>query len=194
MSEPKNGKQKSLEITIFCISIAVVTVILCLLFSGKETRTSSNNIYSTKILYCVNNNPEDSFFTDSNAINNKHEIKVTYKDDKPDKVSYTYTGKFNTSTKADNSNATLHAKYNKYMAEYDLSPTILSPTFSVVESKLKINLFTDISNINNKTGKLFFLNLDEISSLTSESADKLKDIYSDKNFSCEINNSQKEEE
>ena len=193
MSDSDN-KQRYLGVAVLCALIATVAVILCLLFSSKETRISNNNnTYSTETLYCIINNPEDAFFADSNTINNKHEIKVTYKDKKPDKASYIYTGIFNSSTNADHSNAILHAKYNTYMADYNLSPAILGPTFSVVESKLKINLYTDTSNITSETGKLFFLSPDETSTLIEKPAEQLKNIYSNKQFSCNIYNNQEEE-
>ena len=196
MSERDNSRQKYLGIAAAFVVVAIFAAILYLLFKGDEEYTSvdNDNIYSTEILYCEASVLEDPFFSASGEISSSHEIKVIYSQGKANKVSYTYVGNFYSEDDANGVNADLHAKYNKYMARYNLSPTILGPTFSVIGTKFKVNLYTDIINIDGMTGVLFFLNPDEAVRMASESSEILKLVYSEKGFDCKINNKQKEED
>ena len=187
MSESNRKKQQTLYIGVLICILVAVAVILCLLFTGRETRTSDNgNVYSTDILDCESTEPEGAFFVAENAVDNKHEIKVTYQNEKPSKISYTLTGNYSTERAADQTIASLHAKYNKYMAQYDLDPEILGPVFSNVEEAFKINLITDVDKINSATGMLFFLDSTETIKLKSYTNGDLEKIYETKGFSCKF--------
>lgn len=194
MSESKDKKQNHNKVIVFFILIAMIAIILYIFTNGRETHIkNSGNSYSIEILYCFNNNPAHSFFSDNNIIDNKHEIKITYRKNEANNISYTYTGVFSSKEKADNVNAILHAKYNTYMGQYNLSPTILGPVFSVVENKFKINLYASIDSINSIVSELFFLDSNEATKLKNESIDELKTLYINKGFQCKISNNQEEE-
>ena len=187
MSESNRKKQQALYIGVIICILVAVAAILCLLFTGKETRTSdSRNVYSTDMLSCKSTEPEGAFFVAENAVDNKHEIKVTYENEKPAKISYTLTGNQDTEKAAEQAIASLHAKYNKYMAQYSLDPEALEPIFSDVKEAFKISLIADVDKINTATGALFFLDSTETLKLKNHANGDLEKIYETKGFSCEF--------
>lgn len=187
MSESKRKKQHSLYIGIIVCILVAVAAILCLLFTGKETYVSEgDNIESVDALYCRASEQEDSFFGKENVINDKHEIKITQRQDEIDKISYTYIGYYGSEKEAKDANAVLHAKFNNYMGEHNLEPSVLGPVFSVVKDNLRINLMTEISNINEAIGKLFFLDPAGINSVRNNKLESLKKLYSSQGFVCKI--------
>ncbi|MBQ9485078.1 hypothetical protein IJU85_03200 [Candidatus Saccharibacteria bacterium] len=194
MSE-SNNNAKYYKYSIGCLIITIIAVVLYLLFNNKTIYKPAEDDDSKLIgtLYCSSDNLDNSFFRMDNAINNNHEIKAIYRQQKIDKISYTYTGIFRTEAEADNSDAVLHAKYNKYMAQYDYNPELLAPTFSVIGTKYKVVLYTDFSDIDGAVSGLFFLEPDEISNVADGSVEYLGEIYSRKGLNCEVNNKQKEE-
>ena len=62
----------------------------------------------------------------------------------------------------------------------------LYPTFSVVENRLKISLYTEYRKLNTMNAILFFINADEYQGLGDYSVDDLKNLYENKGFSCEM--------
>ena len=186
MTESKRNKQKLWYAgAVICVMVAMAAV-LCLLFNGKETKISDNSgNNSISVLDCKASSPVvESFFEAKDAINNEHEIKITYQGNRVDKVSYTYTADFPSGKEADEANAVLHAKYNNYMAQYSLDPAKLGPTFTVVDNNFKINLFTDMSKIDPAMMGLFFLDNEDIGLLESGKIESLKKIYFQKGFNC----------
>lgn len=186
MSEFKKDKQKLLYVGVGVCLLAAVAAILCLLFSSKETKISDNDGNSSiSVLDCKVSDPTvESFFESKDAINNEHEIKITYRGDEVDKISYTYVADFASEKDADEANATLHAKYNKYMAQYSLEPAKLGPTFTVVNSSFKVNLFADTSKINFAVAGLFFLDTGDIELLEGGKIEDLRKVYFQKGFNC----------
>ena len=187
MSESNTRRQQILYIGIVVAIVIALIAILCLLFNGNRTYTSDNGTsYSISVLHCEASDIDGAFFAPDNTINNKHEIKITYQQDTVNKISYTYKSDYQTTASADNVNAVLHAKYNKYMAQYDLDPMTLNPIFSVIDNKLSINLLSEVSDINTPIGVLFFLDSNEVTQITHTSLDSLSKVYTQKGFVCKI--------
>ncbi|MCR5700086.1 MAG: hypothetical protein K6G49_01470 [Candidatus Saccharibacteria bacterium] len=187
MSESKSKKQQYLYIGIIVCIVVAVAAILCLLFTSKETKISDNGkVHSIDILNCQATGPEGAFFVAENAVDNKHEIKVTFQNEKPTKISYTLTGDQSTAGATDQTIATLHAKYNIYMGQYGLDPETLEPIFSNVDEAFKISLITDVDKISSATGALFFLDANEATKLKNYASEDLEKIYEARGFSCEF--------
>ena len=184
----KSGHTGLIVGVIVFLAVAVgVTMLLLQLFKGIETHEStSGGNESIGSLYCEATNPVDAFFTSTRAQNTKHEIKITFRGDTADKISYTYTGTYETEALAEQDNATLHANYNIYMGEHKVSAESLTPAFSTIENMMRISLFTKQSAINSATANLFFLGPDEYGNLKNYSGNTIQSIYKNQGFSCEF--------
>ena len=185
----KNKKMASLiatGIVIIAVSIGLGAAVF-MLFRGEETHISTNTAETIiKSLVCNAANPKNPFFISETAENYNHEIKVTYRGETADKISYMYDGVYVSNSVADTAGASLHADYNIYMGENGVYQESLYPTFSVVDNKLKVSLYADYKKLNSVTAKLFFINAEEFHDLDNYSAEELSNLYAEKGFSCEI--------
>ncbi len=194
MSDSKSNWQKHKNSVIVCFFITIIAFVSCLFFIGEETYTESKQVYSIEVLQCLSSNPINSFFGYSDSVNSKHEIKITYRQDEPDKISYSYNNILSSEEDAQHVDAVLHAKYNNYMGEHKLNLSTLGPIFMVVENKFKINFYTKFSNINAINGVVFFLSPEEVVNVANNSIGKTKELYTSKNFVCSIINNNEEED
>lgn len=195
MSNSESKKQRQPELVALVIIAMIFVVVLCLLFTNQEIHISNIGTEHTfNALYCTSFHYKNAFFAIDNEVNSKHEIKLIYQNEKAYKMSLTYTSDFETESSANNASAILHAKYNHYMGQRNLSPTILSPTFSVINNSLKINLFTDISNIDAITGSLFFLSPSEAIGISKRTPEEIQEFYAKKGFNCVITKQNSKEE
>ena len=185
----KKSKNKKIisSMATWIVAIAVsiaLSVAAFMLFGSKETHISASTTETTiKSLVCNSANPKNPFFISETAETNNHELKVTYRGETADKISYNYDGSYASNSVADTAGSSLHADYNIYMGENAES---LYPTFSVVENKLKISLYTEYRKLNTKNAILFFINADEYQGLGDYSVDDLKNLYEGQGFSCEM--------
>ena len=172
-------------IVAIAVSIAL-SVVAFMLFSSKETHILANTTETTiRSLVCSSADPKNPFFVSGTETNN-HELKVTYRGETADKISYNYDGSYASNSVADTAGSSLHADYNIYMGENGSYQDNLYPTFSVVDNKLKVSLYTEYGKINSVTAKLFFINAEEFHDLDNYSIEDLGNLYAEKGFSCEI--------
>ena len=173
---------------VIAIVVPIITLIgvgCYLLMRGTETRESNNNdSYSISALICEADSPIEAFFLTDVESSTLHTIKVTIKDDKPDKISYTYVGKFETEAIADKVESSFHANYNIDMGENGLDPESLTPSFAAVEKAVKINLYTTVDALNSTTEKFFFLTTGERRNIKNSSEKDIQKIYENVGFSC----------
>ena len=182
--QPKNNK-KWIRIILLALLVVVIVVIVVLLFRTNETYTSDGGT-SEKIdsLTCTASELEDPFFKPENDGELEHMIKATFKGGKLDKLSYSLEGKFSSDETAEYVEADLHADYNIYMGKNNLSQSMLNPSFSAVENRVKVSLLTDAKNLTNNTIVFFFLNMDEFQTVRRYSMRDLAKLYENKGFSC----------
>lgn len=188
----KKSKNKKIisSTTIWIVAIAVsiaLSVAAFMLFGSKETHISTSKTETTiKSLMCNSADPKNPFFVSETAETNNHVVKVTYRGEIADKISYNYDGSYTSSSVADTVGSSLHADYNIYMGKNGAYQESLYPTFSVVDNKLKVSLYTEYNKVNSVTAKLFFINAEEFHDLDNYSIEDLKNLYVEKGFSCEI--------
>ena len=189
--EKKSKKKKLISsistwIVIIATSIGLGAVAF-MLFRGEETHISTNTAETViKSLVCNAASPKNPFFVSETAENYNHEIKVTYRGETADRISYVYDGVYVSNSVADTAGASLHADYNIYMGENGVYQESLYPTFSVVDNKLKVSLYTEYGKINSVIAKLFFINAEEFHNLDNYSIEDLGNLYAEKGFSCEV--------
>lgn len=164
---------------------AGVAFALYLLFYTNETHvTMVEDEVETSVLVCrAMTVLDDSFFDTSNVLNVEQEVKTIFNDNMPDKLNYLYSGDYVSAEGASKANDLLHADYNIYMADKAES---LTPTFSIIDNKLRINLFADKNQMNSRVGKLFFLSNEEVADFVKYKAEDLMKLYQNKGFSCEL--------
>ena len=185
-----DGKSKKYRLAGYALFFIVVTVAVIIalwnFFTPRESySTVKEDDYAVTSIYCEAKTPVDAFFVpDEQATSELHEIKVTFADGKPDKISYRYTGAFATSEKARGISADFHAKYDRYMAENGFLDTILSPYFVSTDETANANLFAEKSTLNNATANLFFLESSDVANFQNYKNITLKKIFSSRGFSC----------
>ena len=170
----------------FVIAIGAVLAVILILYlsAGKEIRTSSFDTDSVvEFLDCETTSIDNAFFASDIAINSHHEIKVTFSNNDPDKISYSYFGEFLSDDIAETENAKMHANYNKYMGA-TVDPNVLTPTFSRVNNTVTVNLYSKIKDLSSVVGVFFFLNPEDAVNLKNYSYDKLVSLYNLRGFSC----------
>ena len=90
---------------------------------------------------------------------------------------------------ADQENAVFHAKYNKYLGAEGIEHEIFTPTFSTVETKMRINLYAkDRNMINRITAVLFFIDSDGYEDFLEYSSEQVANYYEKQGFLCEKQN------
>lgn len=184
----KNKKAMSLVATWIVILAVVIAVVAFFMVNFRSTETymsTSSDGATVGSLSCTAVNPENPFFA-SSAQNSNHELKITTRGQAKDKISYVYNGEYASNAAAETAGSSLHADYNIYMGENGIYQESLYPTFSVVENRLKVSLYTEFDKINSVTARLFFINADEFHELNDYSVEDMKVLYESKGFLCEM--------
>lgn len=174
----------------FILMASVLLVIIFItLIIPKEIHTSTNdNSTSISSVNCNKKNDEGAFFTSEKAQNSRHIIKATFRDNTIDKMNYTYEADFDTEKDAETELSLLHANYNIFMGKVELDIELLTPNFSRFGKTNVINLYIVRSSMRNGIAKLLFLSDDKMGEIPEINIDRFAKIYSDMNFTCNINN------
>ena len=183
-------KQKKTIYIIIAVVFIVLAIIILFLLNGSEKRTSTKKENdSITALDCKAGRMENAFFISSTANNTSHEVKVTFRNDKIDKLYYLFEGVYRTYDIADQDNANFHAKYNIHMSGNGLEQESLAPTFLTAKTKLRINLYAKNREMMNKaTAVLFFIKEDDLEKFLDYSRDEATEYYKKQGFSCEKQN------
>ncbi|MBQ3263782.1 hypothetical protein IJH06_01585 [Candidatus Saccharibacteria bacterium] len=190
--EEKSNMKVWLVVASVLVVVALCVVGMVLLLRGSETReTGSKETYAISALTCTTRSAEDAFFSLDSAISSEHTIKMTFKDEKPDKVSYSYVGEFSTAELAEKASSSYHANYNVDMGGNKMNPEKLTPAFVATDKTVKINLYSAVNELNATTAKFFFLTADEQRNLSTYSEKTIQKIYENVGFKCEYNNQSK---
>lgn len=173
------------------IFLAILIIPLLLLFFNKhETHISDkgeNKIVTA--LDCTTRSIDEAFFTSEIANTITNQIKITFNQNKIDKLFYSFEGIYRSKEIAEQDETNLHARYNIHMGKYGINPEILTPTFSTVNTKMRINLYAKNREIISRgVGLLFFINDEDINNFLEYSKDQVTNFYKEKGFSCDEKN------
>ena len=173
---------------ITAIVMVALALVIAVVFRTEETYVSGGettvNISSVE---CVSSTAETLLFDSKDAQRVENEIKMTFKSDYLDNISYNYTGTFNNNESAEVMKSNFHANYNMYMGKNNVDPEILNPIFADIKTKVNISLYVARDKMNQVIADLFFLTADDIARKEDFTASKLKKIYESKGFTCKNN-------
>ena len=187
-------KKRRIRYIAIALVLFIIVIILIFLLKRSETRFSDDTAKDEiSALDCKTGPIEDGFFVSETANSTSNELKITFKNQKMDKIYYSYYGVYRSEDVANADDTHLHAKYNIYMGENGVEQGSLNPNYSVVKTKYHISLYVDdYDKINPVTAKFFFIDKEDIEEFNSYPIDTLKSYYEKKNFKCEVIKNQKE--
>ena len=191
MSQEDDRKKKKLIIDAVIVAaiVGIIALAIMLLTYKRETRITDTyaNVDKAALSCYSDNNTESGFFYSDAVSKVRHEIKIVYNDGSIDKVSYAYSGEYDSSDAAEHDDAVLHARYNIYMGEHDMNSGSLNPVFISSGNKLTISLYLDgYKKMNSVLGKLFYIGSASMETIGKNSVEETKKHYENKGFSCEI--------
>ena len=188
MKKNSNSWKKWIIIVAILVFVAIIIFLIVQALLPKETHTSSDDTTSSVgSLYCKSANPVDPFFASEKATAANHELKITLKDNRPDKMSYTYTGTFDSEETTSGVLSNMTASYNIYMGKTGIRIDELYPTFSNLGTTGIINLYLDDETFNKDTARFMFLSESDYADFDRISVNTLKSLYRTKGFTCQIN-------
>ncbi|MBR3236108.1 hypothetical protein IKF92_00275 [Candidatus Saccharibacteria bacterium] len=186
MEEEKKSKMLKLIGSLLVLLGVFAVIILLILTNGGETRTSDNSDGDVvSALVCRSGGRDDGFFKSEKANNLTNEVKVTFSDKTYDKIYYSYEGVYRATEVADEDEVRMHADYNIYMGDNNLSDNLLSPSYSVAKNKLHMTLIADDkSDLNQVTAVFFYVEKDDLEKFKNFSMGEMRKYYESKDFSC----------
>lgn len=178
-----------MPIGIIVIIGAFVLAIFAILFNNSETHISTKNEQNTiNILDCTTISPTKPFFKHNLEIKSEHRVKIEYINDSFSGLNFTYTGTYQSPETASEALSWLHADYNIYVAKTGVYQEDLFPTFSTIGSENVINLYLPKKYLNSGTAKFVFIDNDEFNSINNTSIQKMRELYENKGFTCNVTN------
>ena len=190
-SEKSKKKRTFIDAVIIAAIAAIVALVVFLVTYKKETWITEEYDYGdTLALACTSheNDPEVAFFSSETATSVEHIVKMVYNNDKVQKISYEYEGKYDSDDEAKEDSGAMHTKYNIYLGDHGIDHAILTPVFQYTGKKALIRLYLDDYNKMNSTlGKIFYIGNGMKDTVGKNSAKETKKLYENKGFSCIIN-------
>ena len=176
--------------TILLSSIIAIIVIVALfmLLRGREMRkTTANQPNKIIALICTTSDAKNGFFSMKSAKEVQHIIKVSYEDGRARDINYSMNAFYGTEENAQMAYAGIMADYNTGMAERGLNSENLHPSFSVVGTTFRLNLFASITSALNTIPELFFVEKVNAHVLEHDGWSVIQAYYEEKGFNCSTN-------
>lgn len=191
MKEMNNNKRKQrIDAVKIVFLVCIIALVIYALTYKRETHiyeTSDNSNTSALVCTSNSNDSEVMFFNSDNVSNAEHKVKLVYINDTINKISYEFTGEYDSEWVAKEAKGSFNTKYNIYMGNHNLELNTLSPVFQYVGNKAKVELYLDdYKNMNPTIGELFFISSTSLDSIAKESKEETKNYYEKKGFSCII--------
>ena len=193
MEEVDNKKRKNTKglttLVVFLAIFAVVIILLVNLFGERTTvTTGGTEVTSSESLYCTtkSKNIDGAFFDLSNAVNAEQAIKVIFKNRRIDNISYNADATYLDPETAKQSEADLYNKYGTYVQDDGKDMEIFNPNFSVDNVEMRISLYANSKQLDNKLAKIFMIDTND-SDLSGYTSKVLSTLYEAKGFKCESN-------
>ena len=169
------------------IAVAAAFLVWALTDTSETSTIQTDINKKTDSLICTASIPKEPFFNDTIATDTIHEIKLLFDNNKPDKIFYSYTGTYDDEKKAKYYVSIMQADFNRFFGRQNIPTGIFSTTFTTIENKSKISIYSNMDKVNPTTSKIFFLDSDIFYNAKNYSNVELKSLYEGKGFSCEYN-------
>lgn len=181
----KVGSWVALGIVIVA-ALILVGLGVSLLFQDKDAQVTSHDAApSLNAVICEAKSPTEPFFESTGATETEHEIKLAYRNQMVETISYSYETEYTTPEAAKEAEAKLHAQYNKYLGEH---ANDLEPVFSLVEDDLTVRLYGETNDLTMGQAKLFFISQEDFEAYEDYDVDDMVKVLEGRGFSCEIQN------
>lgn len=165
--------------------VAIFSLVLWYFLTGSTT-TSSNRIESQKTDYLscnkVGDNEEYVLLSELDYSGSTIEIRTTIVNDAPEQYTFIVSKKFASQEDAKTYTDTLHANYNIYTGEKNISNYGLSPSYSYVDNTGKMALSVSATTVNSLTAPLIMLD----DSTITANATELKNHFENLGFMCNL--------
>lgn len=172
---------------LFIASLVLVIFILSVnMFIGSsEYESTGEQISSVDVLNCTSSKKIQSFFDYGDIEEFEHKIKITFNDRKPYDMMYTFGGIFKNNEIANSGGGLWKIKYHTYMNENNLDVNSVENSFSSVDNRAWLNLYTRATNLNLITTKLFLIAPEDLAKVRRSDNEELKKFYEEMGFECE---------
>lgn len=184
----KERKKLVIDIVIIVVVALVVAVLVWILTSGKETTimTDTGATDETDSVSCkIGEDLESGFFDFKKPNTINQEVKAIFTNKKLSKIYYSYTGEYESGSKAESASAFLTAQFNEYLGGHGISLSTVSHSIYSIDSSVRIDLYTEVKNLNLYTGKLFLLDSNEFNTAKALAPPTFEKLYKNKGFVCE---------
>lgn len=185
--EKKNTYLVIILVAILVLFVGAGILIANSMFEKATYKPGNSEDITTTSLFCTNktNGVQEPFFDFSSAESVEQIIKVIFKNNKINDMSYSAKAHYKDGDLAKRSAAGLEAKYSLYMQDNGAKMADFSPNFSVSETNVMISLFANISQLNSSLAKVFLLDVGD-GKFDNYSPKTLSTSYNSKGFSCQI--------
>lgn len=192
MKETNNRRKRRLimDAAIIAIIVGVIALVIFLLTYKKETHIyESTDDGETSSLVCTsdNNDKEFAFFSSEEVDRVEHKVKLVYKNGKVSKLSYEFTGLYDSEEAAKQAKGEFNTEYNIYIGGHDMKLEVLKPVFQYVDNTANVRLYLDdYKDMNSVIGKLFYISSASMDAVAKNPIAETKKYYEKKGFSCII--------
>ena len=191
MEESKENKKKRVALGMIIVAALIGIVALVIFLLTHKTETYIHEVTTDEkisALVCVSNNNDSGFFISEEATSITHKVKLVYKNNEINKLSYELVGVYGSEDSAEQAKGGFNTDYNIYLGNNNIKYETLSPVFRYAENKAGVELYLDdYKKMNSVIAKLFFIDDSSVNSIAKNSIEMTKKYYEKKSFSCTIN-------
>lgn len=187
-SDSKNNfKIKSTVMIVILVMISLIAV-LWWIFNNKNERhvSSDKEINKSQSLNCISGSHNGLFFESDMVISVKHNIKILFRNNSPNSISYIFDASYPTEQQAKTGEAILHVYYSKYMIDNGSNGEVLNPVFSVNGTEINFLLHSEWNKLDSVSAKVFLIDRNDFEQADKYDINDFAHLYENKGFICEI--------
>lgn len=170
------------------IALIIIAIILVIMFLMKGSSIVVDNGISnmkSTALVCTSTIAKYPFFTYDDADSREMNVKVLFSGDEPKSISLDYTLFYGDQSLAAASEAHNHAAMNISYATNGLGPDALNIIYTVLNDRMRTNLFINASDINDASAKYFLINSESVRGLPKTLTDYQQN-YAGQGLNCKV--------
>lgn len=183
----KAHRQKTTEIIAGCLLITIAIILIIIFFLRGNTTIVNNKMETTKstALACSSTIVKYPFFTHDNANSRELNIKLLFSNEDLRSVALDYSLFYNNETMATASEAHNHAAMNISYGTNGLGPDALNVKYTILDDRLRTNLFANASDIDIVSARYFLINTETAGGLPKTLTDYQQN-YTRQGLDCKV--------